>query len=52
VEGARKPPHDQLREIEKLVTDAARLLDQATYGLRTLADRLKDEDPADEKRMD
>ena len=44
MEGARKPPHDQVREIEKLVTDAAQLLDQAIYGLRTVAERLKETD--------
>jgi len=43
VEGKPKSPHDQLQEIEKLVTDAARLLDQALYALGTVAARLKDE---------
>jgi hypothetical protein len=43
VEGKPKSAHDQLQEIEKLVTDAARLLDQALYALATVAARLKDE---------
>ena len=43
VEGKPKSPQDQLQEIEKLVTDAARLLDQAVYSLGTVAARLKDE---------
>jgi hypothetical protein len=43
VEGKPKSPHDQLREIEKLVADAAQLLEQALYALGTVATRLKDE---------
>ena len=43
VEGKPKSPQDQLQEIEKLVTDAARLLDQALFALETVAARLKDE---------
>src|SRR4051794_24082162 len=43
VEGEPKSPQDQLHEIEKLVTDAARLLDQALFALGTVAARLKDE---------
>ena len=34
-----KTPHDQLREIEKLIADAERLLDQARYALGTLSPR-------------
>ena len=47
MEGKSKSPHDQVREIEKLVTDAARLLDQALYALQTVTERLKEQ--ADEK---
>jgi hypothetical protein len=36
-----KSTHDQLREIEKLVADAARLLEQAQYALGTVAERVK-----------
>ena len=43
MEGRPKSPQDQLQEIEKLVTDAARLLDQALFALGTVAARLKDE---------
>jgi hypothetical protein len=43
MEGTPKSPHDQLKEIEKLVADAARLLDHALYALGTVAARLKDE---------
>jgi hypothetical protein len=44
-----KSAEDQIREIEKLVADAARLLDQALYALATVRERLKpqsDEPPA------
>jgi hypothetical protein len=34
MEGKPKSPQDQLQEIEKLVTDAARLLDQALFARR------------------
>ena len=44
VEGKPKSPQDQLQEIEKLVADAARLLEQAQYALGTVAARLKDQD--------
>jgi hypothetical protein len=43
VEGQPKSTQDQIQEIEKLVADAARLLDQALYGLGSVAARLKDE---------
>jgi hypothetical protein len=42
VVGKPKSAEDQLREIEKLVADAARLLEQAQYALTTVAERLRD----------
>ena len=45
MESKPKSPQDQLQEIETLVTDAARLLDQALFALDTVAARLKDVSP-------
>jgi hypothetical protein len=43
MEGKPKSAHDQLREIEKLVGDATRLLEQAQYALKTVAERLNEQ---------
>jgi uncharacterized coiled-coil protein SlyX len=50
VEGKPKSADDQLREIEKLVADATRLLEQAQYAVRTLAERLKEQPGRDQQR--
>jgi hypothetical protein len=41
-----KSLEDQVREIEKLITDARATLDQAEWALRTLARRIRDESAA------
>jgi hypothetical protein len=47
-----KTPHEQLRELYKLITDATELLDQAALGIRFLEKRLEETDasPAPEGR--
>ena len=41
-----KSVQEQVREIQKLISDAQEMLDQARWALETLVFRLDQEDPA------